>query len=79
MQIDGNLQRLLRAPHARHVIDVRMRQQNALHAQRLSLDDVEQHVDFVARIDDDRLARRLAGDDVAVLLERRDRPCLDDH
>ena len=56
-----------------------MRQQDALHAQRLAPDDIEQHVDFVARIDDDRLACRLARNDVAVLLERRNRACLDDH
>src|SRR6185295_2971127 len=38
-----------------------------------------QLVDLVARIDDDRLARPLAAEDEAVLVERRHRANFDDH
>ena len=61
------------------MIDVRVRQQDAPHVQRLLRDDIEQHLDFVAGIDDDRLTGRLAGHDIAVLLERRNRAGFDDH
>ncbi len=57
--------------HTGDVIDVRVRQQHVLHAEVLARDEVEQPVHLIPRIDDDALARTAAGDNEAVLLERR--------
>ena len=53
------------------VVEVRVRQQNLRDVDSLALGDVEQIGDFVAGIDDDSGARLRAGDEIAVLVERR--------
>ena len=50
---------------------MRVRQQDVLNVEIVIANGGQQLVDFVARIDDDRLARPLAADDEAVLVERR--------
>src|SRR3990170_8189095 len=79
MQVHRSIQRILRPPNARHVIDMRVCQKDAADFERPSLGYVEQHIDFVARIDDYCLACGLAGDEVAVFLKGRNCARFDDH
>ena len=61
------------------MIDVRVRQQDRLHVDVQIANGAKQLVDLVAGIDDDGLARPLAADDEAVLVERRDRADFENH
>src|SRR5436190_2032397 len=79
MEMDGHVEGALGRRYARHVIDVRVGQQNAADPQRVPLRVREQRLDFVARIDQHRLARLLAPGDEAVLEEWADGLRLDQH
>ncbi len=73
-------ERPLRGGHSRHMVDVRVRQQNVVDRQRLILRDLKQLVDFVAGINEHGVAGAATGDDEAVLEERLDGSRLDyDH
>ena len=61
------------------MIDVRVGQQDRLDLDVEIADRAQQLVDLVAGVDDDRLARPLAPDDEAVLVERRDGPHFENH
>ena len=69
MEVDGHTERPLCDADAGHVIDMGVGEQNVPDRQPLACREGEQEGDFIARIDDDRLARALAGDDEAVLEE----------
>src|ERR1019366_4712604 len=79
VQVDGNAERALRRADARHVIDVRVRQQNVPDRQLAAFGKGEQPVDLIARIDEHRLTRDLTADDEAILEERADCLRLDYH
>ena len=69
MQVDGHAERALGGGDARHVIDVRVRQQDVADRQLPAHREVEQPLDLVAWIDQHRLAGGAARDDEAVLEE----------
>ena len=73
MEVHRHIQRFLGSGDSGDVIDVRVGQQDGGDDELLSADDVEQHVDLVARVDEYSLPGLLTRDDEAVLLERRDR------
>ena len=79
MQIHRHVVGVFRRADAGHVIDVRVRQQDRLHVDIEVADRAHQLVHLVAGIDDHRLARPLAADDEAVLVEGRDRPNFEKH
>ena len=79
MQIDRHAERALGFGDARHVIDVRVRQQDVRDLQLLRANEVQQLLDLVARIDEHGLAGALAADDVAILEERPDGRAFQDH
>ena len=70
VQSDGGAKRCLRAPNARDVVEMRVREEDVLDGQAEAVNRLEQLVDLVAWIDDDALVSALAADDVAVLHER---------
>jgi hypothetical protein len=61
------------------VIDVCVREENVLHRQPVAVDDIEEFLRFIARVDDDRLGGLVSPQDVAVLEERRDGTRLEQH
>jgi CheY-like chemotaxis protein len=79
VKIHRYAQRILRCRDASHMINVRVGQQNVADRQAVSLYEREQTLDFIARIDDHRLARLFAPDDEAVFHEGTDGSALDYH
>ena len=80
MQMDRRAERALGNADTGDMVDVRVRQQDVCDPDVLARDELEQTVDFVARVDEQSLARACARDDEAVLVERSDRLRLDyDH
>src|SRR5207244_10105534 len=69
VQVDRHAKLPLGGRNARHVIDVRMRQQDEPHVELMPAHGLEQLDDLVARIDHDGLPRPLASDHKAVLVE----------
>ena len=70
VQVHRGAERALGRRHAGDVIDVRVRQQDMAHVQAFALYDRQKLGELIARIDENRLARLVAGDDEAVLEER---------
>lgn len=80
VQRNRHTEHLLGTRHTRHVIHMRVGQQDEADCQVFLRDELEQPVHFVARVDEHRLTRVRAGDDEAVLVEGTDRLRLDyDH
>ena len=79
VQVDWDVERGLGASDTSDVIDVRMRQQNALDVESRAIDERQQPVHFVAWIDDDRTASGVASDDISVLVEGRTGVGLNQH
>jgi len=73
MQVHGHVERTLRCGDAGHMIDMRVGQKNVPDVERLLLDERQQPVHFVSRIDQNGLACRGTRDDEAVLEEGTDR------
>src|SRR5581483_3047700 len=69
----------LRGGDAGHVIDVRVREQDVANGELTAIGKSKQRADFVARIDQDRFACLLAGNDIAVLEERTNGLALNYH
>lgn len=72
MEVHRRAEGALGHTDAGDMIDVRMRQQNVPDGQRFRLGKRQQAGHFITGIDDDRLARLVAGDDEAVFEERPD-------
>ncbi len=72
MQPHRDTKSRFRAPDAGHMIEMRVRQQNRLDVQMISMGAIEELIDLIAGIDHHARARLLAGNDVPVLEERRD-------
>ena len=79
VQMDRHVQHTLGRGDAGHVIDMGVRQQDVTNLQRFALDERQQALDLIARIDEDALTRVFAADDEAVLEERSDGLALDYH
>ncbi len=80
VKVDGDAERAPRERDARHVIHVRVRQQNASDREAAPLRGGHERRRLIARIDQNRFVRPLAADDEPVLEERPDRLRLDyDH
>ena len=79
VQVDRHAERPLRGGDARHVIDMRVGQQDMSNGQRLALDERQEALNLVSRVDERGFTRALAGDDEAVLKKRGDRLRLDYH
>ena len=80
MQVNRNIERALRGGDARDVIDVSVREEDAANGEVALAGRRQQIRDLVARIDEDRLSRRRAPHDEAVLEEGLDGTRLDyDH
>ena len=79
MQVNRDVCVALGLRHARHVIDVRVGEQDLLEIEAFAVHDVEQPIDLVSRIDVHRLSRPLAGEHEPVLHERRDRRLVHQH
>ena len=79
MQIDRNAERLLRRGDTGDVIDMGMRQQDVADCQSVSLNERQQTLDFISRIDQHRLAGLFAADDEAIFHEGADGASLDYH
>jgi hypothetical protein len=77
VKVDGHAKRPLRSSNSCHVIDMRVRQQDALYPQASPLGEVEERAHFVAGVDEHRFARLVTGDDESVLEEGTNRPGLD--
>jgi CheY-like chemotaxis protein len=70
MEVDPHAERALRVGHARHVIDVRVCQQDVTDGEGVSLGIRQQLIDFIAGVDQDRLPGRLTAQNEPVLEER---------
>ena len=79
VQVHRHAESFLRRCDARDVIDVSMRQQDVTNRQPVPLDERQQALDFISRIDDHRFPGFLAADDEAVFHERADGAALDYH
>jgi CheY-like chemotaxis protein len=79
MQIDRDAKSVFRGTDTGHMIDMRVRQENVANRQRVPPDKRQQSLDFVAGINQEALARLLAGDDEAVFEEWPNRLCLNPH
>ena len=79
MQVDGRLERLLRLRDPGHVIEVGMRQQDVRDRQPVLLDEGDQLIRLVSRIDDDRLTRARTSHDKPVLEQWPDRARFKNH
>jgi hypothetical protein len=79
VEVNGDVKGALGAPHAAHVIHMRVRQQDRARGQALALDERDELVHLVARVDDYRVARPLAPNDVSVLQEWPNGGSFDDH
>jgi hypothetical protein len=71
--LDGQLEALGQLGRSRAVIQMRVRQQDALQLEPMVLDDLQHLVQISTGIDDRGLVRPFAADDGAVLLKRGDR------
>jgi hypothetical protein len=79
VQVDGSAQRALGPRRAGHVINVRVRQQDVADVQVRAVDNVEEQVDLVTRVDDHAVPGFLAGEHVAILVERGSLADLEEH
>lgn len=80
MQMDRRTERALRNADARHVVDMRVGQQDVRDRDAFARDELQQAVHLVAGIDEQTLTRACARHNVAVLVERSDSLGLDyDH
>ena len=79
MEVHRHIQRFLCSGNSGDVIDVRVGQKDSSDDELFSPHDIEQHVDFVARVDEYSFPGLLTTDDEAVLLERWNRACLKKH
>jgi hypothetical protein len=69
VKMNRETERALGAAHPAHVIDMRVRQQDGQRRQSLALDEGQQLVHLIARVDEHRFAGLLTSDDVSVLEE----------
>src|ERR1700674_1831274 len=79
MEIHGSAEGFLGPPDARDMIHMRVREEDVFHRELLRLDNVEEGLHLVARIDQDGLARRLAANNETVLVEGRDLANFEQH
>lgn len=80
VEMHGCVQRALGDANARHVIHMRMGEQDVRNRDAFLRDELEEPVHFIARVDQHALPRASAGDDEAVLVEGGDGLSLDyDH
>ena len=70
MQVHRHTKGFFCGRNACHVVDVRVRQQDVANRQPVALDEGEESLNLIARIDEDRVARLFAGDHEAVLEKR---------